>query len=42
MNFSDLRIFSAVVSEGSITRAAEKLHRVQSADGLPDSKFLHV
>ena len=30
MDLSDLRIFSAVVSEGGVTRAAEKLHRVQS------------
>jgi len=30
MELSDLRIFRAVVSEGGITRAAEKLHRVQS------------
>jgi DNA-binding transcriptional LysR family regulator len=30
MNLSDLRIFSAVVREGGITRAAERLHRVQS------------
>ena len=30
MDLSDLRIFSAVVREGGVTRAAEKLHRVQS------------
>jgi len=30
MDLSDLRIFSAVVREGGITRAAELLHRVQS------------
>ena len=30
MELSDLRILRAVVSEGGITRAAEKLHRVQS------------
>ncbi len=30
MKLSDLRIFRAVVSEGGVTRAAEKLHRVQS------------
>jgi len=30
MDLSDLRIFVAVVSEGSVTRAAERLHRVQS------------
>lgn len=30
MELSDLRIFRAVVSEGGVTRAAEKLHRVQS------------
>lgn len=30
MDLSDLRIFSAVVEEGGITRAAERLHRVQS------------
>src|SRR5438094_2422775 len=30
MDLSDLRIFSAVVREGGITRAAERLHRVQS------------
>lgn len=30
MDLSDLKIFSAVVREGGITRAAEKLHRVQS------------
>lgn len=30
MDLSDLRIFSAVVSQGSVTRAAERLHRVQS------------
>ncbi len=30
MELSDLRIFRAVVAEGGITRAAEKLHRVQS------------
>src|SRR5690242_7854709 len=30
MDLSDLRIFSTVVSEGSVTRAAARLHRVQS------------
>ncbi|MGI9426514.1 MAG: LysR substrate-binding domain-containing protein [Hyphomicrobiaceae bacterium] len=30
MELSDLRIFSAVVREGGVTRAAEHLHRVQS------------
>jgi DNA-binding transcriptional LysR family regulator len=30
VDLSDLLIFSAVVREGSITRAAERLHRVQS------------
>ncbi len=30
MNLADLRIFRAVVEEGGITRAAERLHRVQS------------
>src|SRR5262245_52664579 len=30
MDLSDLRIFTAVVREGGITRAAEKLNRVQS------------
>ncbi len=30
MNLSALRIFRAVVDEGGITRAAERLHRVQS------------
>jgi DNA-binding transcriptional LysR family regulator len=30
MDLSDLHIFRAVVQEGGITRAAEKLHRVQS------------
>jgi DNA-binding transcriptional LysR family regulator len=30
MDLSDLLIFSAVVREGSVTRAAERLHRVQS------------
>lgn len=30
MDLSDLRIFSAVVREGGITRAAARLHRVQS------------
>lgn len=30
MDLGDLRIFVAVVREGGITRAAEKLHRVQS------------
>ncbi len=30
MELSDLRIFRTVVSEGGVTRAAEKLHRVQS------------
>lgn len=30
MNLSDLTIFRAVVEEGGITRAAERLHRVQS------------
>lgn len=31
MDLSDLTIFRAVVAEGGITRAAEKLHRVQSS-----------
>lgn len=30
MDLSDLRIFQTVVAEGGVTRAAEKLHRVQS------------
>ncbi|MEO0980827.1 MAG: LysR family transcriptional regulator, partial [Pseudomonadota bacterium] len=30
MDLGDLKIFVAVVREGGITRAAEKLHRVQS------------
>lgn len=30
MDLSDLRIFTAVVREGGVTRAAERLHRVQS------------
>jgi DNA-binding transcriptional LysR family regulator len=30
VDLSDLTIFSAVVREGSVTRAAERLHRVQS------------
>ena len=30
MDFADLRIFNTVVRAGGITRAAEKLHRVQS------------
>jgi DNA-binding transcriptional LysR family regulator len=30
MDLSDLRVFSAVVREGGVTRAAERLHRVQS------------
>ena len=30
MELSDLRIFNAVVEEGGITRAANRLHRVQS------------
>src|SRR5438445_133072 len=30
MDLADLRIFSAVVREGGVTRAAERLHRVQS------------
>lgn len=30
MELSDLRIFTAVVREGGVTRAAERLHRVQS------------
>src|SRR4029450_2123319 len=30
MDLSDLHIFRSVVSEGGVTRAAEKLHRVQS------------
>ena len=30
MDLSSLRIFSAVVAEGGITRAADRLHRVQS------------
>ena len=32
MDLSDLRIFTAVVREGGVTRAAEKLNRVQSND----------
>ena len=31
MDLGDLRIFRAVVEEGGITRAAKKLHRVQSS-----------
>jgi DNA-binding transcriptional LysR family regulator len=31
MDLADLRIFRAVVEEGGITRAAAKLHRVQSS-----------
>ncbi len=31
MDLSDLRIFRAVVAEGGVTRAAQKLHRVQSS-----------
>jgi DNA-binding transcriptional LysR family regulator len=31
MDLSDLRIFTAVVREGGITRAANRLHRVQSS-----------
>ena len=30
MDLADLRIFNTVVRAGGITRAAEKLHRVQS------------
>src|SRR5215210_4400795 len=30
MDLSDLKIFSAVVREGSVTRAAQRLSRVQS------------
>jgi DNA-binding transcriptional LysR family regulator len=30
MDLAELRIFRAVVHEGGITRAAERLHRVQS------------
>lgn len=30
MDFSDLRVFKTVVEEGGITRAAKRLHRVQS------------
>jgi DNA-binding transcriptional LysR family regulator len=30
MDLSDLKIFSAVVREGGVTRAAQRLHRVQS------------
>jgi DNA-binding transcriptional LysR family regulator len=30
MDLADLRIFRSVVDEGGITRAAEKLNRVQS------------
>jgi DNA-binding transcriptional LysR family regulator len=30
MDLSDLLIFSTVVREGGVTRAAERLHRVQS------------
>src|SRR5215217_7077070 len=30
MDLSGLKIFSAVVREGSVTRAAQRLHRVQS------------
>src|SRR4029450_345605 len=30
MDLSDLRIFTAVVREGGVTRAAERLNRVQS------------
>lgn len=30
MDLSDLKIFSAVVREGSVTRAAQRLFRVQS------------
>ena len=30
MDFGDLRVFKAVVEEGGITRAAKRLHRVQS------------
>src|SRR5262249_47592717 len=30
MDLSDLRIFCTVVREGSVTRAADRLHRVQS------------
>lgn len=31
MDLGDLKIFRAVVAEGGVTRAAEKLHRVQSS-----------
>ena len=30
MELADLRIFRSVVQEGGVTRAAEKLNRVQS------------
>ena len=30
MDLVDLKIFRAVVNEGGVTRAAERLHRVQS------------
>ncbi|MEO6017951.1 MAG: LysR family transcriptional regulator, partial [Polaromonas sp.] len=30
MNLHDLEIFTAVVEAGGVTRAAERLHRVQS------------
>ena len=30
MDLSDLRLFKAVVDEGGVTRAASKVHRVQS------------
>src|SRR5215472_1369355 len=30
MDLAELRIFTAVVREGGVTRAAERLHRVQS------------
>src|ERR1700729_4364819 len=30
MDLSDLKIFATVVREGSVTRAARRLHRVQS------------
>ena len=30
MDLSDLRIFVTVVEQGGVTRAAERLHRVQS------------